>query len=292
MSDFQSTVDSRNRILNRLHRRLVFTTALLLAVIVMLSLSACIDNNSTTTQQASATTDTTVQPVSEQTTLPPQEAPTESTIEDQLAEDSHTEIAHTIRFTDSNVDIWPPQPEGITEVASIATADVASNEVKVSRTIKNTAVLADALGKRHEILAQRIVQDKLGKVLRKDTEIFDYESNQVVTVSFDASGKEIIRWVSNDARLYQPPESQAEVSRAIELAAIDLSKQGFTEHLELHGTGLLAYPGTAESAATGASFFSQRKIYVTFGIGNGELPQYRALVNLSTSTVESSGSIQ
>ena len=55
---------------------------------------------------------------------------------------------------------------------------------------------------------------------------------------------------------------------------------------------MLAHPTAIETAESGHQFYSERKIYVTFGHGNGELPQYRALVNLSNSTVEHSGAIQ
>lgn len=226
---------------------------------------------------------TQVQPVSESTL----ESTTEGTAS---SEESHT--THMIRFTDSNQDIWPPQPEDITEVAGIFDTSPSDTSAKINSTLKSNLEMLSTLGSRYEILAHQVVRDKTDNTDRIDMEIFDYDNNQVVTVKFDEDGRNIISHTVSDAHLYQPPESPAEVSRAIKLAAVDLSQQGFTEHTNLTGTGLLAFPTAVQTSTTGANFYSHRKIYVTFGTGNGELPHYRALVNLSTNSVESSGSIQ
>lgn len=302
MSEFQSSDELRTRILIRLRGRLVFTAAGFLVGLLFLLLSACDSTTQTTraTAQTSESADDTVavQTVGDQTLAPEENQLEESQLQEtqpeetQLSEDNHADEGQTIRFTDSNEDIWPPQPEDITEVITITPSRNSAKTDNIRRAMAANPLLADSVGARHEILAQQIVHDKNDKASQIKAEIYDYENNQVVTIELDTNGTDFTRSSINDAQDYQPPESPAEVARAIELASLSLSKQGFTEHTNLTGTGLLAYPTTAESVASGANFYRQRKIYVTFGTGNGKLPLYRALVNLSTNSVESSGSIQ
>ncbi len=302
MSDFQSTDELKTRILSRLRGRLVFSAAGFLLAILFLLLSAC-DSTTQTTQatvQTSESLDETiaVQPVGDQSLAPEESQPDEIPLQEtqpeetQLTEDNHADEGQIIRFTDSNEDIWPPQPEDITDVTTIPASGNTAKIGNIRRAMAANPLLADSVSPRQEILAQQIVRNKNDKASHINAEIYDYENNQVVTIEFDANATNFIRSSRNDAQDYQPPESPAEVARAIELASLSLSKQGFTEHTNLIGTGLLAYPTTAESAASGTNFYRQRKIYVTFGTGNGKLPLYRALVNLSTNSVESSGSIQ
>jgi len=213
------------------------------------------------------------------------------------ATDDHSNADQlTIHFTDSNEDIWPPQPLNITDVTPLPSVSVA--KANVEKTAKITqALLADSevqksLGDDFEVLTRYEIKNKSDVVSHIETEVYSYNTNQVITVKFSADSNTILDHISADANKYQPPESQTEVRQAIALAEDALNQQGFTDHRKLRGTGLLAFPTAIETAETGHQFFSERKIYVTFGTGNGELPQYRALVNLSNSTVENSGAIQ
>ncbi len=247
-----------------------------------------------------------VQVVSEPAEQPQLETPQPSTpeesqvVESQVVGDDHHDISQGVRFTDSNLDIWPPQPVDIKQVTSLTDLQRETGDERVRRISSFQSkslpgidnAISNLIGARHEVLTQHYLRDKSGKASRVDVEIFNYDTNQVITVELDAQSNKIISQRSDDAHQYQPPESQAEVARAIKLAAADLTRQGFTEHTRLQGTGLLAFPTSVETAASGTNFFSERKIYITFGTGNGVLPHYRALVNLSTNTVESSGSIQ
>lgn len=263
-----------------------------------------IPDGAATTQVQTAGNQTTGDPSTEpapeipSATQPVIQPETQPDLEDETpidtAADHHTNHA-TIRFTDSNADIWPPQPTDITNVAEVTAVDFARpgrqmpDRERFANLDTDVAIL---LGERYEVLASHTIRNKSDVVTHIETEIFAYDTNQVITVEFSADGGTIIGHTVTFAHQYQPPESQQEVERAISLAKDALSAQGFSDHLVLKGTGLLAYPTATETAATGHQFFSQRKIYVTFGTGNGELPQYRALVNLSNSTVESSGAIQ
>ena len=221
---------------------------------------------------------------------------TEPSISTDTDDDHSNSDRLTVRFTSSNEDIWPPQPLNMTEVTILPSVIIAkTNSEKMAKV--NRALLADskvraALGDRFEVLASREIKNKTNVVTHVEAEIYNYQADQVITVQYNADNETIIGHTSVAAYKYQPPESQTEVSQAIALAEEALSTQGFTDHRKLRGTGLLAFPTAIETAESGHQFYSERKIYVTFGGGNGELPQYRALVNISTSTVESSGAIQ
>lgn len=208
--------------------------------------------------------------------------------------DDHSD--HTIRYTDSNLDIWPPQPLDITDVAPIQRTGIAAADEDSSATemklITSSPELIKSLGSRYAILAKHVIRDKSNQATQVEAEFFAYDTNQVATVTFDANSNAITRQAFTAASSYQPPESQQEVQLAIALASDALTQQGFNQHKNLHGTGLLAYPNATEVANSGHQFFNERKIYVTFGTGNGELPKFRALVNLSTRQVENSGAIQ
>ena len=213
--------------------------------------------------------------------------------------DSHNRhTTGSVDFTNSNDDIWPPQPTGITNVEIIEqVTTTTSDRVKKNLSVENSrkAILADStlnelLGKNYVWLGEHLVESKSGDNSHTELEIFAYDSNSLITVAVKAG--DIINFTQSDASSYQPAESQSEVEAAIFLASVALSEQGFTEHQQLTGTALLAHPSASEIAESGQMFYAERILYVTFGPGNGVLPHYRATVNLSRSVVEQSGAIE
>jgi len=217
--------------------------------------------------------------------------------------DNHgdNQLPNTVRFTDSAENLWPPQPKDITNVQAVGTqprekANPANTQVRESaaaqpnsNSIFNNNNVVEAVGDHYAVLATYELKDKAGNN-STEIEIFNYTDNLLVTVSIKADGK--ITTKTAAAYEYQPAESQVEVQQAITLARTALSANGYLDHERLIGTGLLAHPTAAEIARSGKQFYSQRKIYVTFGMGGGAVPNYRALVNLSTEVVEQSGPIQ
>jgi len=306
---------NRDRVIKRLYNRLISLSILCVVACLAFSLAACSSDSSEALPQN----------LSEQE-LAPEDLTSAELTEDQITENSSTEVEtpvqttgdqtattpptniatvtddhsnsdqSTIHFTDSNADIWPPQPVNITDVTTLHSVTIAkTNLEKAAKSTK--ALLADtgvskSLGQHFEVLTQNEIKNKSDVSTHIETEVYSYNTNQVITIKFSADSNTILDHTAAAAHKYQPPESQAEVRQAIALAEDALYKQGFTDHLKLRGTGLLAYPSAIETAETGHQFFNDRKIYVTFGSGNGALPQYRALVNLSNSTVENSGAIQ
>jgi len=229
------------------------------------------------------------------TTVSPQ-SDTNSIIIDTDNHNLHT--SGTVAFTNSNDDIWPPQPTGITNVEIIEQVTTTSSDrVKKNLNVENgrKAILADStlnalLGKNYVWLGEHLVESKSGDGNHTELEVFSYDNNSLITFAVKAG--DIISFTQNDASSYQPAESQSEVEAAIFLASVALSEQGFTEHQQLTGTALLAHPSASEIAESGQMFYGERKLYVTFGPGNGVLPHYRATVNLSRSVVEQSGAIE
>jgi len=248
-------------------RRIGFRVAVVAAIIVFVLLTgitACSDSN-----------------VGPQTIVQP-----ESQTSDQHL---HSEI----EFTDSNDGIWPPQPRDITNVEAIGTNANAqfSASSKFSPVLSDTKIIS-LVGNNYAALASYAIRDKSSTLIETEFEFYLYDKNEVLTVTVAANTNVPTRYTSIKSHTYQPPESKEEVQKAIKMAATALSQQGFTDHNNLNGTGILAHPNASQSAQSGSSFFSDRKIYVTFGQGGGVLPQYRALVNLSQSVVENSGAMQ
>ncbi len=276
------TLDFRKWIVGRIVRR----STVLLAVVLVVFMSSCNGsddsqiNTDPNSHQGSDDHQTTVQPSSNpgvQTTT-------------QLAE---------IYFTDSNEDIWPPQPRNISNVKKLI--PVSGNEKDAGRSEKTSAKdaklaifsdpkLVAELGDNYAVLTHHHREDKAGNLTQIESEFFIYTSNKVLTAKYSANGT--VSYTLTDASSYQPPESQQEVQKAVALASIALNEQGFADHIHLKGTALLAYPTASEVAKDGKVFFSDRKLYVTFGPGGGAIPNYRALVNLSKGSVESSGAMQ
>ena len=198
----------------------------------------------------------------------------------------------SIEFTAASGEVWPPQPREISNVVQldVQTAKRADSD-QLKRTRKTLSDNPELSGKRLAVISSYKTTDKSGGLPRIATEIFVYDTNQVLTVSVSTDGSEPYDYTWSEAHNYQPPESLEEVNQATALASDALLQQGFTEHLKLTGAALLAHPD-ADTAGSGRAYYSDRKLYVTFGPGNGELPHYSALVNLSRSTVEHSGAVR
>lgn len=205
---------------------------------------------------------------------------------------THSEHSSTeLLFTDADESYWPPQPRGITNIKKIEPAAAKAAELNGHDSSISEELLL-VLGDNYAKLASHEIKDKSGNSVTVETEYFIYDRNEVLTTTVNTADSDSISYSITAASDYQPPESQQEVERAITLASKALSDQGYTNHQHLTGTALLAYPTAAELAQSGTRFYSERKLYVTFGPGGGTLPHYRALVNLSTASVEQSGSMQ
>ncbi|OED39094.1 hypothetical protein AB833_16255 [Chromatiales bacterium (ex Bugula neritina AB1)] len=214
------------------------------------------------------------------------------------ADSDHSDNPHSHaldgRFSASADGIWPPQPRAVSNVVEM-TADSESAEIQKSKMVAARQIAMEdtqvkqALGTNYAQFSTRLPDSKAAST-STSIEFFKYDSNEVVTV--DVTNAATIDISRRTADRYQPPESKVEARQAISLAATALQEQGYSDLSALKGTALLAYPTTAEVAASGKQFYAERMLYVTFGPGKGKAPHYRALVNLSRNTVLNSGPIQ
>ncbi len=198
-----------------------------------------------------------------------------------------------VSYSTADTGIWPPQPVGVGNIQPFTNNVVADHprEIKfadvVTIALQDPRVLS-AIGSRHELVGTYEAHSKNDKTTQTAMELFNYETNQVVTINIGAANRLSVS--TQPAYEYQPAESDNERARAIEIAASHLLALGYrTDHLI--GTALLSHPTAAEFEGNGRYFYDQRIIYVTFGYGSGSTPLYRATVNLSRQSVSKAGSL-
>jgi len=196
--------------------------------------------------------------------------------------------------------VWPPQALGATNVTAVrnysgglSMQTLASSFVVKERFDKHSG-LNSIRGSRYASFEIDIVDEK--DVAGKDTEgvyarttYYNYVSDLTIDAWIDSNDS--IQYKVQPAYTTQPPENREEEAEAVRLAKADLLSKGFGDVNNLKGTAMLAFPSEDDVAATGNGFYSQRILYATFGQGDGQVPVYKALVNLSQSTVSDSGRV-
>ncbi len=196
-----------------------------------------------------------------------------------------------IAYSQVEAGVWPPQPVDI----SNARTYVNINPSDSIREIKHAAALdlamqnevaVHAIGTRFEVLGSYTTGDKSDPFKTTEHEIFNYNTNQVVTVTVDRNNTVTVSQAP--ASDYQPAETAAESVTAISIAAGYLQSLGH-DTTDLQGAALLAHPTAQQVATTGKQFHAHRLIYVTFGYGAGTTPLFRATVDLSQQTVIDGG---
>lgn len=180
--------------------------------------------------------------------------------------------------------VWPPILKGMENVQPYrVTALAAAQE----------AVLD---GMRSTVLRNPIVQSAIGQAYREfeaslsdeksdssaEFVFFNYAENKTVIATFFPNSDVVVN--TFPATRFQPAEHPEEVLLAISVARETLLSNGY-QVAELKGTAMLAFPPSNEVPDTDNTFYSERILYVTFGQGSGEIPDYSVLVNLSTSSV-------
>ena len=186
---------------------------------------------------------------------------------------------------------WPPQPEGITNAIALPASALSGAQSSVldaaRRNVLSNPSVRSLLGDNYQEFPGNISPAKDDRVA--DFQFYNYSTNQTLKVSLNDDGS--VSAQANSAAEFQPPEHPQEIERAIELARADLSAGGY-DLSGLTGRALLAFPPASDLAAVSEQFYPERLLYVTFGPGDGELPNYSALVNLSTSAVTESGLVK
>lgn len=186
---------------------------------------------------------------------------------------------------------WPPQLDGMSNQQALPST---------ARSRARNSVLAAA---RSSLLNNPEVREALGPTISEYNATlgdpkgdatasfvyYNYSSDQTVEVTLKRDGS--IALQTFDASQFQPTENSDDIASAINLAKTTLESGGYIT-AGLTGTAMLAYPPANKTQNLSDIFYPQRVLYVTFGSGDGELPDYSALVNLSTATVSEFGTIK
>jgi len=197
---------------------------------------------------------------------------------------------HTLH-TDVAQGIWPPQPLGMTNVRRVAAgaSDGAQDGILsvARRRVLNNPSVRTVLGDDYFEFTGSLGESK-GDVAATFM-FYSYATDETIETNLYRSGD--VQHRTYPASEFQPTEHAREKQRAISLAGNALAQSGF-ETRGLVGTAMLAYPPATDATDNGLRYYPQRVLYVTFGEGDGELPVYRALANLSTGEVTEQRVIQ
>lgn len=205
------------------------------------------------------------------------------------ASDGHS---HSHGVSDIVPGVWPPQLADISNERSIALpvrnrgADAVVASARSS--LLNNPNIQSLLGSRYaefESTAGGLKDDFVARFV-----FYNYLDNTTIDVSFTSDAS--IEHEVFPAQQYQPSENTNEIEQAINIAAAQFESDNINL-AGLTGTAMLAFPALAgqQAVTTDSQYYAERVLYVTFGVGDGAEPQYRALVNLSQQNVISSGEI-
>ena len=225
--------------------------------------------------------------------LPNNEPTTEPTV------DNHKHILG-VEFTSADSGIWPPEALNATNVVGVRNyasgiqSQTLATSVIVKERFERDAALQNIRGSRYASFEIEIVNEKEDTTQKSEdiyarTSYYNYDSNLTVDAWIDSA--DAIQYSVTPGYETQPPENREEEASAVALAKAALLSEGFSDVSTLKGTAMLAFPNKAEVERTGNYFYSDRILYATFGQGDGEVPVYSALVNLSKNTVSDSGKI-
>ncbi len=197
--------------------------------------------------------------------------------------DAHTHHASSdIPRTVSGV--WPPLLEGVEDVQGLQVTALAAAKESVVEAMR-ASVLNNPTVKRSLGEDYREFEASLSDAKSDSAAVFlfyNYALNTSVEATFSNDGTVAV--ANTPASTFQPSEHPEEVVQSIALARAALVDNGFDLN-NLIGTAMLAFPPISQLQNNEETFYDERILYVTFGPGDGELPEYSALVNLSAATV-------
>ena len=188
------------------------------------------------------------------------------------------------------------RPE-IIPIPELSTFVTAADREDLIRVALNDDRVREVLGDRFEaVIVEQLPLDTEDKtvpeflegmgfasgVLIESLTFFSYSNNIVVRAYIQED--RVLSLERAEPSFYQPPETAAEVERAIELARRELGDRV----ADLTGHAILAYPPHDESDA---AFYDRRVLYVTFFAREDEGPLFNALVDLTEERVLSAGPV-
>lgn len=178
-----------------------------------------------------------------------------------------------------------PQPDQIEPFAFESVAPKVSAEL--ATTVQQVVLAHESVkryleGKRYEWIGISVVDAKAAADAGSGQErsllavLYSYGANRAIEVRLDSAGKQV---EAVEKLAYQPPPTNAEVQRAIEIARADSRHRGQIGD-DLIGSAILVSSTDSQSEA-----FNHRQFDVRFAGPCDRLPRHAALVDLSTETV-------
>lgn len=187
--------------------------------------------------------------------------------------------------------IWPPQPANMENAEAFpasARQGVLSGVLDAARrSIMNNPQVRSGLGSDYREIEATLGDEKSDQIA--GIVFYNYATDETIDVSLDRTGA-----VTSEvfpASAYQPMEHPDEQADAIALAQTALTNSSF-DVTGLQPTAMLAFPPRSDMQSDDQQFYQQRVMYVTFGVGGGELPVYTALVDLSSANVIEHGLVK
>lgn len=219
---------------------------------------------------------------------------------DAPIEHDHTDHDHPSilgpdgRFTGPG-DVWPPEPRNATDIVELefppepggtvaadgVFAQALTVEAGPAETALGDAALAAALGERYNLIS--VVDDETVPGTTKDeadtaTLVSFFSLSNGVTVEAFVAGGAVVEAVVSPASDHQPPLSDSEKDRAVEIARAHWEQEGDERIDVLEGFTILAVEPSG-------AYYDSRMTYVSFHVDNTSDPELLTWVDLTTETV-------
>jgi hypothetical protein len=149
--------------------------------------------------------------------------------------------------------------------------------------LEHGAVREQLAGVRHEWIGVSVLDEKADGDGALLAILYSYRDDQAIEVRLDREGEKI-----HDVSVlsYQPPPTEEEIQRAVELARADPRlAQRMSDDEQLVGSAILVGSSDEDSPS-----FNHRRFDVRFGCPTERLPRFMAMVDLSREAVVSVGS--
>jgi|RhiMethySRZTD1v2_1073278.scaffolds.fasta_scaffold847276_1 hypothetical protein len=154
---------------------------------------------------------------------------------------------------------------------------------KVHKIILNDQKVRALLGDRFESISTSPMMEKGNEVVVIKHIFYEYSNNTAIEVIVDLENRTVL---SIEPNKYQPPPTENELEKAIQLAAQDTRISTIIKSEKLEGSGILVTMNDKKD-----SNYDHRLFDIRFGVKESRLPSLKALVDISTEEVLSAGPI-
>lgn len=179
---------------------------------------------------------------------------------------------------------YPPQPRDITNVREVPYRELTllseERSMQLRRLAEQDERVRQSLGERFAFIAADPMDPPKGEADAQAAEavrltFYSYSLNVAIEVLLRGERIAAVRRLPQD---YQPPESREEIEAARRLALADERLRN-TNAGGLSANGIISYPREGQPG------YGHRLLLVTFSKENEDLPEYKALVDLTAGKV-------